>query len=152
MLFSAPCSRCKRFLMKPAAPACNLPSPNFFNSIQQLSTNPSSTSLRAGVLTSAQNLAQNFQSTASSLVSIQRSADLSVSQSVSQINSLTTQIAQLNGEVSQCHADRAESRHLHRSARSADQSTLRPDRCFRDQRREQRPHPYHHWGRQSGGW
>lgn len=72
---------------------------NFFNSIQQLSTNPSSTSLRAGVLTSAQNLAQNFQSTASSLVSIQRSADLSVSQSVSQINSLTTQIAQLNGEV-----------------------------------------------------
>ncbi|HWF38103.1 MAG TPA: flagellar hook-associated protein FlgK [Candidatus Acidoferrales bacterium] len=74
---------------------------SFFNSIQQLSTNPSSTSLRAGMLTAAQNLAQNFQSTASSLVSIQRSADLSVSQSVSQINSLTSQIAQLNGEVSQ---------------------------------------------------
>jgi flagellar hook-associated protein 1 len=74
---------------------------SFFNSIQQLSTSPSSTSLRAGVLTSAQNLAQNFNTTASSLVSIQRNADLSVSQSVSQVNSLTTQIAQLNGEVSQ---------------------------------------------------
>src|SRR5579872_3367664 len=59
---------------------------NFFNSIQQLSTNPSSTSLRAGMITSAQNLAQNFQSTSASLVSLQRNADLSVTQSVSQIN------------------------------------------------------------------
>ena len=72
-----------------------------FNSLQQLSTNPSSTSLRAGVLTAAQNLAQAFNSTASNLVSIQRNADLSVGQAVSQINSLTAQIAQLNGEINQ---------------------------------------------------
>jgi flagellar hook-associated protein 1 FlgK len=72
----------------------------FFNSLQQLSTSPSSTSLRQGVLTAAQNMAQAFSSTAANLVSQQRSADSTVTQSVSQINSLTSQIAQLNGEVS----------------------------------------------------
>jgi flagellar hook-associated protein 1 FlgK len=72
---------------------------SFFNSIQQLSTNPSNTSLRAGVLTAGQNVAQAFSSTASNLVSLQRNVDMSVTQSVSQINSLTSQIAQLNGEV-----------------------------------------------------
>jgi flagellar hook-associated protein 1 FlgK len=76
----------------------------FFNSVQQLSNSPSSTSLRAGVLTAAQNMAQAFSSTASSLISLQRNADLSVSQAVGQINSLTTQIAQLNAEASQATA------------------------------------------------
>ena len=72
----------------------------FFNSLQQLSTNPSNTSLRQAVLTAAQNVAQNFNSTSSSLTSLQQNVDQSVTQSVSQINSLTSQIAQLNGEVS----------------------------------------------------
>jgi flagellar hook-associated protein 1 FlgK len=72
----------------------------FFNSVQQLSTSPSDTSLREGVLTSAQNMAQAFSSTASNLVSAQRNADSSLTQSVNQVNSLTSQIAQLNGEVS----------------------------------------------------
>jgi len=71
----------------------------FFNSVQQLSTDPSSTSLRAGVLTAAQNMAQAFSSTASNLILQQRSVDTSVTQAVNQINSLTSQIAQLNGEV-----------------------------------------------------
>ncbi len=52
------------------------------------------------MLTAAQNMAQAFSSTAANLVSQQRSADSTVTQSVSQINSLTAQIAQLNGEVS----------------------------------------------------
>jgi flagellar hook-associated protein 1 len=72
----------------------------FFNSIQQLSTNPSSTSLRAGMLSAGQNMAQAFSSTASNLISQQRNVDTSVTQSVNQINSLTSQIAQLNGEIS----------------------------------------------------
>jgi flagellar hook-associated protein 1 FlgK len=72
----------------------------FFNSLQQLSTNPSNTSLRAGVLTAAQNMVQAFSGSASNLVSLQRNVDLSVTQSVSQINTLTAQIAQMNGEVS----------------------------------------------------
>jgi flagellar hook-associated protein 1 FlgK len=70
-----------------------------FNSLQQLSTNPSSTTLRAGVLTAAQNLAQGFASTSANLVSIQRNVDGSVTQSVNQINSLTAQIAKLNDQV-----------------------------------------------------
>ncbi len=72
----------------------------FFNSVQQLSTDPSNTSLRAGVLTAAENMAQAFSSTATNLVSIQKNVDMSVTQSVNQINSLTSQIAQLNSQVS----------------------------------------------------
>jgi flagellar hook-associated protein 1 FlgK len=72
----------------------------FFNSVQQLSTDPSNTSLRAGVLTAAQNMAQAFNGSSSSLISLQRNVDLSVAQSVGQINTLTSQIAQLNGEIS----------------------------------------------------
>jgi flagellar hook-associated protein 1 FlgK len=76
---------------------------SFFNSLQQLSTSPSDSSLREGVLTSAQNMAQAFSSTASTIISQQRNIDASVTQSVSQINSLTSQIAQLNSEVTEAN-------------------------------------------------
>jgi flagellar hook-associated protein 1 FlgK len=72
----------------------------FFNSLQQLSTDPSNTSLRQAVLSAAQNMAQDFNNTSSSLTSLQQNVDQSVPQAVSQINSLTSQIAQLNSEVS----------------------------------------------------
>ena len=72
----------------------------FFSSLQQLSTDPSNTSLRQAVLSAAQNMAQDFNSTSSSLTSLQQNVDQSVPQAVSQINSLTSQIAQLNSEVS----------------------------------------------------
>jgi flagellar hook-associated protein 1 FlgK len=73
---------------------------NFFDSINQLSTNPSDLSLRQGMLTTAGNLASSFNSTANALTQQQQSLDLSVVQTVSQINQLTSQIAQLNGQVS----------------------------------------------------
>jgi flagellar hook-associated protein 1 len=73
---------------------------NFFDSINQLSTNPSDLSLRQGVLTAAGSLASSFNSTANALTQQQQSLDLSVVQTVSQINQLTSQIAQLNGQVS----------------------------------------------------
>jgi flagellar hook-associated protein 1 len=73
---------------------------NFFDSLNQLSTNPSDLSLRQGVLTAADNLADSFNATASSLSQQQTSLDLSVVQQVGQINQLTQQIAQLNGQVS----------------------------------------------------
>jgi flagellar hook-associated protein 1 FlgK len=72
----------------------------FFNSLQQLSTDPSNTSLRQAVLSAAQNMAQDFNSTSSSLTSLQQNVDQSVPQAVSQVNSLASQIAQLNSEVS----------------------------------------------------
>jgi flagellar hook-associated protein 1 FlgK len=73
---------------------------NFFDSINQLSTNPSDLSLRQGVLTAADNLATSFNTTANTLTQQQTSLDLSVVQTVGQINQLTQQIAGLNQQIS----------------------------------------------------
>jgi len=73
----------------------------FFNSISQLSTNPSSIPGRQAVLTAAQNLASDFNSTEQNLDSIRSGLNQSVTQDVTQINSLTQQIAQLNVKVGQ---------------------------------------------------
>ena len=59
--------------------ACRAPSTAFFNSLQQLSTEPlQHQPAGQGVLTAAQNLAQAFSSTAANLVSQQRNVDSSV--------------------------------------------------------------------------
>jgi flagellar hook-associated protein 1 FlgK len=73
----------------------------FFNSINQLSTNPTSIPDRQAVLTAAQNLTNDFHQSESSLDSIQSGLNQTVSQTVSQINGLTQQIAQLNAQVGQ---------------------------------------------------
>ena len=73
---------------------------NFFNSINQLSTDPDDLSLRQGVLAAAGNLATSFNTAANNLAGQRETLDLSVVQTVGQINQLTTQIAQLNGEIS----------------------------------------------------
>lgn len=71
----------------------------FFNSVNQLSTNPTDLSLRQGVLTAAGNLASAFNITANNL-SIQRgNLDQSVVQTVSRVNILTQQIARLNAQI-----------------------------------------------------
>jgi flagellar hook-associated protein 1 FlgK len=72
----------------------------FFNTLSQLSTNPSDLNLRQAVLTAAQNLAGAFNRTSTSLSTLQRNVDLSVTQSVAQINTLTSQIAKVNTQVS----------------------------------------------------
>ena len=73
---------------------------NFFDSINQLSTNPTDLSLRQTVLTAAGNLATSFNNTANNLTQQQQNLDLSVVQTVQQINQLSQQIAQLNGQIS----------------------------------------------------
>ena len=73
---------------------------NFFNSVNQLSTSPADLSLRQGVLTAADDLASAFNGTANNLSAQRGSLDQSVVQSVNQINQLTQQIAQLNGQIS----------------------------------------------------
>ncbi len=73
---------------------------NFFNSINQLSTDPTDLSVRQGVLTAADNLATSFNTTANNLTQQQQTLDLSVVQTVGQINQLTSQIAQLNAQIS----------------------------------------------------
>jgi flagellar hook-associated protein 1 FlgK len=74
---------------------------NLFNSINQLSTSPSDLSLRQGVLTAAGNVATAFNVAANNLTAQRGNLDLSVAQTVGQINQLDQQIAQVNGQISQ---------------------------------------------------
>lgn len=76
----------------------------FSSSLVALSANPSSSSVQAGVLSAGQNLAKAFNTTANGLTSVQSEMDTQVTQTVAEINSLTNQIAQLNGKVSQLTA------------------------------------------------
>ena len=71
----------------------------FFNSLTQLSTDPVDLSLRQAVLTAAQNVATGFRNTSANLIRQRSSLDLSVVQDVQQVNTLTGQIAQLNGQI-----------------------------------------------------
>jgi flagellar hook-associated protein 1 FlgK len=76
----------------------------FSSSLAQLSANPSSPAVQQTVLSTGQSLAQSFNATANGLTSAQSGADSQVTQTVAQINSLTTQIAQLNGQLWQLTA------------------------------------------------
>ena len=71
----------------------------FFNSLDQLATSPADLSLRQNVLTAATNLAQGFRTSAHQLQLQQGNLDLSVTQSVEQVNLLIGQIARLNGQI-----------------------------------------------------
>lgn len=72
----------------------------FASSLTQLSASPGSPAVQQSVLSAGQNLAQSFNSTAAGLTSAQTAADQQVSDNVGQINSLTSQIAQLNSQLS----------------------------------------------------
>ena len=71
----------------------------FFSSLQSLSTDPGSLSLRQGVLAAAGNLASAFRTTSQNLAAQKNNLDLSVGQTVNQINVLTSQIANLNAQI-----------------------------------------------------
>jgi flagellar hook-associated protein 1 FlgK len=77
----------------------------FSSNLTQLSANPSSSTVQQQVLSSGQSLAHAFNTTANGLTSAQSDADQQVTQTVAQINSLTTQIARLNGQISQLTAN-----------------------------------------------
>lgn len=76
----------------------------FSSSIAQLSASPSNTAVQQGVISSGQNLAQAFNTTANGLTTVQSEMDIQVTQTVAQINTLSQQIAQLNGQISQLNA------------------------------------------------
>jgi flagellar hook-associated protein 1 len=71
----------------------------FFNSLQALSASPTDSTLRATVLTDANNLTNAFQNTASQLTSTQQNLDLGVTQAVNQVNQLAAQLAQVNAQL-----------------------------------------------------
>lgn len=76
----------------------------FFNSLQSLSTNPSSSSLGQAVLSAGQNLASDFHQIASNLTQIQSGLDQNVTEDVTQINQLTSQIANVSGQIESLQA------------------------------------------------
>lgn len=73
---------------------------NFFNTLQQLSPDPSNLALRQSVISAASTLASDFNSTAASLQTQRSNIDLNVVQSVNQVNALATEIASVNKEIS----------------------------------------------------
>jgi len=71
----------------------------FFNSLQQLSADPTSIPLRHGVMMAAGNLTSTFQTVVHNIQQQRSNLDLNVTQSVRQVNSVTQQIAQLNVQI-----------------------------------------------------
>jgi flagellar hook-associated protein 1 len=71
----------------------------FFNSFTRLSTDPASMPLRQNVLMAAGNLASAVSTSARKMRALQQDLDRGVSQDVSEVNQLTSQIASLNVEV-----------------------------------------------------
>jgi flagellar hook-associated protein 1 FlgK len=72
----------------------------FFSSLSQLGSNPSDPNVRGSLVTAAGNLASAFNQTSASLTATQNGIDRSVVQTVSQINTLSAQIATVNAQVS----------------------------------------------------
>ena len=68
----------------------------FFQSLNNLSTNPSDLTLRQAVLTAANNMASAFNSTATGLSGIRSSLNAGIEQQVQEVNGISQQIAALN--------------------------------------------------------
>jgi flagellar hook-associated protein 1 len=73
----------------------------FASSLTALSANPASAAAQQGVIDAGQNLATAFNTTAAGLTSAQSTSNQQVTADVSQINTLSAQIAQLNGQLAQ---------------------------------------------------
>jgi flagellar hook-associated protein 1 FlgK len=72
---------------------------NFFSSLQDLSVDPSSSSARQVVLSSAQSLTTRFANIESQLAAIDSDIDAGIRQNVQLINSLAGNIANLNQQI-----------------------------------------------------
>jgi flagellar hook-associated protein 1 FlgK len=73
----------------------------FFSALSELQSNPADSSLRQSVLGAATTLANSFRSASSQLTQEQGSLDQQSATIVTQVNSLTQAIAQLNSQISQ---------------------------------------------------
>jgi flagellar hook-associated protein 1 FlgK len=76
-----------------------------FASISALSTNPTSSAEREGVLTAGQNLAAAFNTTSNVLTGQETALNTPVTNDVGQINQLTQQIAALNPQIAELQAN-----------------------------------------------
>jgi flagellar hook-associated protein 1 len=72
---------------------------SFFSSLTALTSDPSDTATRQSVLSAANTLAGDFNSTANQLAQVSSSLSQQVVGDVSQVNALTTTIASLNAQI-----------------------------------------------------
>lgn len=72
----------------------------FFSSLQDLQANPADISLRTQVLQSGNNLGVLINETYNSLAKLQREADDRIGVVISDVNRLTSSIAEINGQIS----------------------------------------------------
>ena len=73
----------------------------FFQSLNNLSTNPSDLTLRQTVLTAAANMASSFNQTATQMTALRGSINNGISQEVQQVNQIATQIAAINVKLAE---------------------------------------------------
>jgi flagellar hook-associated protein 1 FlgK len=78
---------------------------NFFDSLSSLESSPSDTALRQQVITSASDLAGDFQTASSQLSAQQGSLDLQAGSVITQVNALTQSLAQLNQQIQSASPD-----------------------------------------------
>ncbi len=72
---------------------------DFFNGLQDVSTNPSELAARSVLLANANQLASSVNQVSTDLVTAQQSLNFQVKQTVGEVNSLSKQIADLNGQI-----------------------------------------------------
>jgi flagellar hook-associated protein 1 FlgK len=72
---------------------------DFFSSLQDVSTNPGGLAPRAVLLANARQLASSVNQVSSDLVAARQSLNFQVQQTVTEINSLSKQIAELNSQI-----------------------------------------------------
>ncbi|MFI4939093.1 MAG: flagellar hook-associated protein FlgK, partial [Burkholderiales bacterium] len=80
---------------------------NFFNSVQTATSDPSATSSLEGVLSSAQALATQFQSTSAQLSQINDGVNAQIVSTVQGVNNYASQIASLNSAIQQAESTSA---------------------------------------------
>lgn len=72
---------------------------NFFGSFRDLDANPTSTSLRSVAVQRGINLANSFQATRAKLDDVRIDTDGQIRSAIDRVNSLSEQIAHINGEI-----------------------------------------------------
>ena len=77
---------------------------DFFSSVQDVATNPSSVDSRQGMLSSASELVARFQSLDARLGDMRSGVNSQITDTVASINSYADQIASLNGKISAAQA------------------------------------------------
>ncbi len=73
----------------------------FFASLQDLAASPADIPLRSQVIQNGQSLTASIRDTFNHVAGLQREADQRIQDTVSQVNTLTEQIASLNGQIAQ---------------------------------------------------